>query len=59
MGWLAEWYVLMERGECNERIRINPSISETHYCVNYTVTEQTSEDKKILFPRKYVMYDLE
>lgn len=51
----------MKRGGFNERIRINPSISETHYCVNYTVTGQidTSEDKKILFPRKYVMYDLE
>lgn len=49
----------MERGECDERIRINPIISETHYYVNYTDTEQTSEDKKILFPRKYVMYDLE
>lgn len=43
--------MLMEKGEFNERIRINPSISETHYCVNYTVTEQieTSEDKKYYF----------
>lgn len=51
----------MEKGECNECIRIDPSISKTQYCVNYTVTEQidTSEDKKILFPTKYVMYDLE
>lgn len=35
-GWQGG-NVLIERGECNERIRINPSISETLYCVNYFI----------------------